>query len=113
MRRERLADMDKRSQKHKGRWKKKVLSVLMATVMVAGAGYSNTLPGLFAEEAAICGKEEHVHTDACYTEQKTLICETEEFPAHVHTETCYTEIETQICTQEESTGHSHGDGCYE
>lgn len=56
-------------------------------------------------EGGGCEKEEHSHGDGCY--EKTLSCEAEE---HSHGEGCYSTTETMTCEAEE---HSHGDGCYD
>ena len=56
-------------------------------------------------EGSGCEKEEHSHGDGCY--EKTLSCEAEE---HSHGEGCYSTTETMTCEAEE---HSHGDGCYD
>ena len=56
-------------------------------------------------EGSGCEKEEHSHGEGCY--EKTLSCEAEE---HSHGEGCYSTTETMTCEAEE---HSHGDGCYD
>lgn len=67
--------------------------------------------------ALVCGVEEssgHTHTDACYqTADPTLICGMEESEEHAHTEECYqTTDPVLVCGQEESEGHMHSDACY-
>lgn len=56
--------------------------------------------------------EPHAHTDECYVEQKTLICEMEAVEPHTHTDECYTEITTYSCGLEETEAHVHTDACY-
>lgn len=57
------------------------------------------------QKELVCEKEEHVHSDECYTRE--LICEIEESEEHTHGDECY-EYEL-ICDKE---GHSHDDECY-
>lgn len=56
-------------------------------------------------EGGGCEKEEHSHGEGCY--EKELSCEAKE---HSHGEGCYSTTETMTCDIEE---HSHGDGCYD
>ncbi len=62
-----------------------------------------------------CGKEAHVHTEACYRSQTPLCGKEEGEPneGHVHDETCYEEVRNLICGLEESETHAHADECYE
>ena len=57
------------------------------------------------QKELVCEKEEHVHSDECYTRE--LICEIEESEEHPHSDECY-EYEL-ICDKEE---HIHNDECY-
>lgn len=66
-----------------------------------GGVWAQELPGEQSQDTLICEKEEHTHTDACYT----LTC-TNTDPAHVHDAGCY----TLICGKEE---HTHTDACCE
>lgn len=56
----------------------------------------------------------HTHTEACYTEKKTLTCTQEENGGHTHTDDCYavTEKKELTCGKEETEEHKHEDGCY-
>lgn len=56
----------------------------------------------------------HTHTEACYTEKKTLTCAQEENGGHTHTDDCYavTEKKELTCGKEETEEHKHEDGCY-
>ena len=53
----------------------------------------------------VCALAEHEHGDACYTEERVLICTT----MHEHEDSCYKEEKTCICSVE----HGHDDSCYE
>lgn len=58
-----------------------------------------------------CGKEEHKHTAACYTEK--LTCGQKEPDGHTHTDACYKTEKKLICGQQESETHHHTDACYQ
>ena len=60
-------------------------------------------------DTLICTKEEHTHNDACYMEERDLVCE-DTSEEHEHSEDCYVVSEVLICEQEE---HTHDDTCYE
>ena len=69
--------------------------------------YSLSQPASTMTGELICGQEEHIHTDACYTEK--LICGLEErteavegAEEHVHDESCYEPHEVLVCTEEET-----------
>ena len=79
--------------------------------------YSLSQPASTMTGEPICGQEEHIHTDACYTEK--LICGLEErteavegAEEHVHDESCYEPHEVLVCTEEETEAHSHDESCY-
>ena len=67
------------------------------------------------QEQLVCGQEEHVHDDSCYTETRTLICDKKEHThgdecyegGHVHTDACYKR--ENLCGKEE---HTHTILCY-
>ena len=76
--------------KRKKRWQK-VLSVL-AAVVVFVTTYMLILPAITLENNVVCGKEEHTHTEDCYTikpETKELTCTLESLELHKHTSACY------------------------
>lgn len=105
--------------------------VLLLSVAVAvGVGWTLRLSGLTLAGDSCCGMEEHKHTDACWEER--LICNQEESQGHVHSAACYEEEKrlncamehehseecyrsepVLICTQQECEGHRHTDGCRE
>lgn len=87
----------------------RVVSVLAAFV-VGVTTVSMVMPANTATAALICGKEEHTHTDECYTTEKVLTCGQEESADHQHTDACYTEQKVLTCGKEE---HTHTEACYE
>ncbi len=114
----------------RSRWYKVLIAA--AAVVVFITTYMLILPAITLD--AKCGKEEHVHSEACYTSQNQIICGQEETPGHTHTEECYRTENQLICGQEESEavteeivneetgetetvviseGHIHDDSCYE
>lgn len=63
------------------------------------------LPAITMERT--CPTPEHIHTDACYTQQaRELLCGREE---HTHSDACYDESGALICGLEE---HTHTESCY-
>jgi len=64
-----------------------------------------------------CGSEEHAHTEACYAEDGSIICE---FPEHTHTEECLIAPEATVVPTVEpapvyycgSEEHAHTEACY-
>ncbi|MBQ6635771.1 MAG: Cna B-type domain-containing protein [Lachnospiraceae bacterium] len=81
---------------------------ITAAVVVFITTYALVLPAITMETTALCGIEEHEHTDDCYTEE--LICGLDESPGHRHDESCYTVSRVQICEEEE---HQHTGACYD
>ena len=80
-------------------------------------------PAITMERTAICGQEEHTHTEECYehrlvcgkteqsavpaTEEKVLNCPK---AVHEHGEGCYDAEGQLVCTAE---AHNHDDSCYQ
>lgn len=80
------------------RWRKMILC--LSCVVVFCTVYALILPALTLERKTICGQEEHMHTEACYSTEGQLICGKEE---HTHTETCYADTQTQNSQMEDNT----------
>ena len=66
------------------RWRKVMLC--LSCIVVFCTIYILILPAITLERKTICGQEEHIHTEECYSVDGQLICGREE---HLHTETCY------------------------
>lgn len=94
----------------KKRWHKIV--TVLASVVVFCTTYALIMPAVTMQTDTYCGYEEHVHTDDCYEQVRTLLCELSE-EGHEHGDECYEEQPVLICNKEETEGHTHGDGCYE
>lgn len=89
------------------RWMKVV--TCLAAVVVFITTYLLILPAITMERTTVCGMEEHVHSDACYTELQVLKCTLEENEEHTHIEDCYETERILTCSQEE---HTHTEECY-
>ena len=100
--------------KRKKRWQK-VLSVL-AAVVVFVTTYMLILPAITLENNVVCGKEEHTHTEDCYTikpETKELTCTLESLELHKHTSACYDAEKNLICGIADYVVHTHDENCYD
>lgn len=89
--------------KRHSRWQR-LVAVLAGVVALCTLGVL-MMPAVAMEGEPHCGKAEHTHTDACYTQ--VLTCGQEEGDSHTHTEACYAQELT--CGLEE---HTHTDACY-
>lgn len=93
-----------RAHKRHSRWQR-LVAVLAGVVALCTLGVL-MMPAVAMEGEPHCGKVEHTHTDACYTQ--VLTCGQEEGDSHTHTEACYTRELT--CGLAE---HTHTDACYQ
>ena len=91
-------------QRKRARWHK-IISIL-AAIVVFGTTYALILPAITMEKTIVCEKEEHIHTDNCYKEQKVLVCQQEEGAEHTHTDQCYQTEKILACGKED---HTHDD----
>ena len=96
--------------KKKRRRAVKAVTAIGALAVAAVVMWQLMLPGIAMQNTPHCGKEEHTHTDACYTNQ--LTCGQEETDGHQHTDACYKTERVLSCGQEESETHHHTDACY-
>ena len=92
-----------RAHKRHSHWQR-LVAVLAGVVALCTLGVL-MMPAVAMEGEPHCGKAEHTHTDACYTQ--VLTCGQEEGDSHTHTEACYTRELT--CGLAE---HTHTDACY-
>ena len=92
-----------RAHKRHSRWQR-LVAVLAGVVALCTLGVL-MMPAVAMEGEPHCGKAEHTHTDACYTQ--VLTCGQEEGDSHTHTEACYTRELTCGLTE-----HTHTDACY-
>ena len=96
--------------KKKRRRAVKAVTAIGALAVAGVVMWQMILPGIAMQNTPHCGKEEHTHTDACYTNQ--LTCGKEETDGHQHTDACYKTERVLSCGQEESATHQHTDACY-
>lgn len=95
-------------QKHRLKSKRFRILIGIAVIIVFVTTYMLILPAITQTHDFCCGLEEHQHTEACYSIEKTLICQ-DESEGHQHSEECYEETSTLICTLPE---HVHNSDCY-
>ena len=94
---------------------KRLLSLTLAlavtlTLFTDGALVPSAEAAVDAEGREVfCGREEHQHSEACYTTVRTLVCGLEEGEDHVHTDACWQEESVLSCGMEE---HTHTLECY-
>lgn len=115
-----LQQAEKYTRKHRRyqTWKKVVGA--LACVVVFCTTYALILPAITMERQTICGKEEHIHTEECYTTelrypQSSMNCTLDSGGApviHTHDENCYSEDGTLICALPELEAHRHTSRCY-
>lgn len=103
-------------QKHRRAiWMRVVIG--LACIVVFCTTYALILPAVTLENAA-CGLEEHVHTDACYTqatsnEGKKLICSLEALGIHTHSSSCFDSEGNVLCGYADFVVHTHDESCYD
>lgn len=97
--------------KNAKRRKLKIVTAIASLAVVCIVLWALILPGVAMSGQPKCGKEEHRHSDACYTEK--LTCGQKETDGHTHTDACYKTEKKLICGQEESETHQHTDACYQ
>ena len=61
------------------------------------------------EPELVCGRDEHTHSEDCYTYEKLNVCGLEQGESHTHTDACWFTEKVLGCGAEE---HSHSDGCW-
>lgn len=121
--------------KQKKRRQFTVVAVLFAVLVVGSVIWGLAKVGIATTGEPRCGREEHQHTEGCYssvlscgleessghqhtedcwqTAEPALVCGLEESGEHTHTEECWQTAEPAlVCGQEEYAGHTHTDGCY-
>ena len=87
--------------------RRRMISLLLVLSIFVSSGVLWGLrdTGITMVNEALCGFEEHVHTDDCY--EYVLVCGLEENEEHTHTAECYEK--RLICGYEE---HVHTVACY-
>ena len=95
----------------------KVVSIL-ACIVVFCTTYALILPAITMEKEAICGMEEHEHSESCFEKQIThsfscMLELTDEVFVHKHNEVCYDAEGVLRCTLAEVMEHRHEANCYD
>ena len=91
--------------KHLRRNRQKILSTALAVFIIVSTVLPLIMPAFTLDASVYCGKEEHTHTDACYTVEKELTCGLEEgqettvLVPHVHMDECYTYVEVELSAE--------------
>ncbi|MEY8508926.1 fibro-slime domain-containing protein [Lachnospiraceae bacterium 42-17] len=121
--------------KQRKRRKLTVAAVLFSVAIVGSVIWALAKVGIATTGEARCGREEHQHTEECYsdvlncgqeeggghthadecyqTTEPALVCGMEESEEHTHAEACWQASEPAlVCGQEEAAGHTHADVCY-
>ena len=98
------------ARRRKNRIWKKLVSFL-GCVVVFCTTYALILPAITMEREAFCGKQEHTHTQSCYTLQsvKEQVCTPESLGVHIHTAKCA----DGSCCYAGVIIHSHNAYCYD
>lgn len=95
-------------------WKRAV--TILACVVVFCTAYALILPAITLENKPQCGKNEHTHTEECYTqitdESKTLpVCTLEKLGLHKHTDACLDKNGAYCCGYSDFVVHKHDASC--
>lgn len=96
---------------------RKIVTVLSCIVIFCTT-YALILPAITMEKAPACGKDEHTHTEECYTQvtaqSKTVpVCTPERLELHEHTEECKDENGEYSCGLADFVVHEHDASCYD
>lgn len=102
-------DVQEFLKKHKNNQRYIFVLILLSVMVIAIVCSSLITPAVSMTGKLVCQKEEHTHTDECYSD--TLIC-TEDTEGHHHTEDCYKTTTVLTCGLEEDENHTHSDECY-
>ena len=100
--------------RHRRIWLK-IVGVLACAVVFCTT-YVLILPAITMEKT-VCGLEEHIHTDECYSEisfggEAEWLCRFDGPVIHTHDAYCYDEDGQLICALPERQGHVHTEECY-
>ena len=109
------ADILAKKRRHK-LWLK-IVGVLGCAVVFVTT-YALILPAITLEKQVICGLEEHVHSDACYTvpepvTHSELFCSLDRLGIHVHSADCYGPDGLPVCGYADYVVHWHTADCYD
>ena len=110
------ADEFARAHQRGKQWRRIV--TCMAAVVVFCTTYVLILPAITMEKTPQCGREEHIHSESCYTQvdvqPKTVpVCTAESLDLHRHTAECRDENGEYRCGYSDFVVHRHDDSCYD
>lgn len=97
-------------------WKKAVGALACAVVFCTV--YALILPAITLEKTPQCGKTEHTHSEACYTQaaaesRRIPVCTVESLDMHEHTDACLDENREYCCGYSNFVVHEHDDSCFD
>ncbi len=97
-------------------WQKAVSALACAVVFCTT--YALILPAITMEKPPLCGKEEHTHTEDCYTPAAGApvtvpVCTPESLGLHTHTPDCYNAAGELVCGYADFVVHIHDASCYD
>ena len=97
-------------------WQKAVSALACAVVFCTT--YALILPAITMEKPPLCGKEEHTHTEDCYTPAAGApvtvpVCAPESLGLHTHTPDCYNAAGELVCGYADFVVHIHDASCYD
>ena len=106
----------RRRRKQVSIWKK--ITMILASVVVFCTTYALILPAITMEQVVICGKEEHLHDETCYTVAPSvavtqLFCDRDALALHSHDESCLNETGLPVCGYADFVLHRHDAVCYD
>ena len=105
-----------RDHQRRRRFWKKIVSVLGCAVVFCTT-YALILPAITMEQETICGLEEHIHDERCWSTEPQasarLICTEEQLGLHRHDAGCYDENGLLVCGQADFVLHTHDESCYD
>ena len=117
----------------KKRWHR--LLTALSCIVVFCAFYALIIPAITLSEDPICGLEEHIHTEECYSQVTVptkinctfnvhkhdesckkdgeFVCGFADYVIHEHDKNCYDENDKLICELPEIKEHTHTEKCYD
>lgn len=117
MRRSLLRRIEKLNKNRRQRqwWQRAVRT--MAGIVVFCTTYALILPAITIGEDPVCGLEEHVHSDSCYTQQPVIglgcPADSSVLTVHSHDALCLDDQGVLRCGLPEVLEHTHGEDCYD
>lgn len=87
---------------------------MLSCIVVFCTTYALILPAITMTKEPVCGKEEHTHTDECYSvEDEEESLENCSFVLHSHTKDCYDKDGKLVCSRADFAVHKHIALCFD